>query len=78
MVDTDIKGFTFKSKLNPSAAMLHSAMDSSDTDFKNKNNGKDKSIDKLNKATKDVNDAVNNVKKGNEEEDPEEKPAGKN
>lgn len=77
MVDTDIKGFTFKSKLNPSAAMLHSAMDSSDTDFKNKNNGKDKSIEKLNKATKDVNDAANKVKndsgRGDDEEKPEEK-----
>lgn len=77
MVDTDIKGFTFKSKLNPSAAMLHSAMDSSDTDFKNKNNGKDKSIEKLNKATKDVNDAANKVKNdsgwGDDEEKPEEK-----
>lgn len=61
MVDTDIKGFTFKSKLNPNGTVHHSAMDSVDTDLKNKNS-RDKNIDKLNKATKDVEDAANNIK----------------
>jgi len=62
LVDTDIKGFTFKSKLNPNGTVHHSAMDSVDTDLKNKNS-RDKNIDKLNKATKDVEDAANNIKR---------------
>lgn len=60
MVDTDIKGFTFKSKINPSGDVHHSAMDSADTDLKNKNS-KDKNLDKLNKATKGVEDAVKDI-----------------
>ncbi|MEP7320351.1 MAG: AAA family ATPase [Saprospiraceae bacterium] len=69
LVDTDIKGFTFKSKLNPEGAIMHSAMDSSETDFKNKNNAQGKNLDKLNKATRDVKDAADKIKDG--EDDPE-------
>lgn len=70
LVDTDIKGFTFKSKLNPNSGTFHSAMDSVDTDIKAKGS-KDKALDKLNKATKEVNDAANKIK---EEDKDEEKP----
>lgn len=61
LVDTDIKGFTFRSSINPDGALMHSAMDSGDTDLKNKNN-REKKLDKLNKATREVNDAVKNIK----------------
>ncbi|MBK7371714.1 MAG: AAA family ATPase [Saprospiraceae bacterium] len=61
MVDTDIKGFTFKSKLNPDGDLYHSSMDSVDTDLKTKLS-RDKSIDKLNKAAKDVEDTAKNIK----------------
>jgi len=61
LVDTDIKGFTFRSSINPDAGLMHSAMDSGDTDLKNKNS-REKKLDKLNKATKEVNDAVKNLK----------------
>jgi len=61
MVDTDIKGFTFKSKLNPDGDLYHSSMDSVDTDLKTKSS-RDKSIDKLNKAAKDVEDTAKNIK----------------
>ncbi len=70
LVDTDIKGFTFKSKLNPESAMLHSAMDSVDTDIKAKGS-KDKALDKLNKATKEVNDAANKLKNDKDQEKPD-------
>lgn len=61
LVDTDIKGFTFRSTINPDGALMHSAMDSGDTDLKNKNS-REKKLEKLNKATKEVNDAVKNLK----------------
>jgi len=63
LVDTDIKGFTFRSSINPDSGLMHSAMDSADTDLKNKNS-REKKLDKLNKATKDVQDAVKNIKDG--------------
>lgn len=72
MVDTDIKGFTFKSTLNPEAGILHSAMDSVDTDMKTKDS-RDKKLHQLNKATRGVEDAVNKIKDGDQpqsQEDP--------
>jgi ATP-dependent Clp protease ATP-binding subunit ClpB len=62
LVDTDLKGFTFKSKLNPDGKVHHSAMDSVDTDLKKKSS-RDKKIEQLNQATKDVEDAVDKLKK---------------
>jgi hypothetical protein len=71
LVDTDIKGFTFRSTLNPETGLLHSAMDSVDTDMKTKNS-RDKKLNQLNKATREVEDAVKKIKDGEQPESQEE------
>lgn len=70
LVDTDIKGFTFKSKLNPNGQIMHSSMDSTETDMK-ANTTKSNIVDKVNKAAKEVKDAVNDIK--NDPQDSQEK-----